>query len=148
MNIIIYAEQTVVLKSGKSRKISDSFDCYQTPTDLTRQIVKLKGWKKRIEAYKVWVESRMDLESEKQEVLKEIADFDAQIAPPDTASQFERGTYSLDKDQFDYIKAQIAEKGIDEYVKEQSIDVQHLKGLEEFVKNHSDSGWKIKVEMI
>ena len=147
MNIEIYAEQTVVLKSGKKRKFSDKFCCYQTPTELTHQILEFKGWKKRIEAYKVWVESRMSLEAEKEQLLKEIAEFDA-MSIPDDANSFTKGMYSLDEDQYDYIKAQIAEKGIEEYIKEESTDVQHLQSLEKFVKDHTEAGWKIKVEMI
>lgn len=53
MNISIFAEaDAVIIKTGKKVKVREEFPAYQTPTDVTRSIMKSDD---KLEAYKSWV---------------------------------------------------------------------------------------------
>lgn len=52
MNITLTATIKVTLPNGKEKMLYDRFDCYQTPTEVTRSILKATD---RTQAYLQWL---------------------------------------------------------------------------------------------
>lgn len=63
MNIAIGAVGVVTTPNGKSLPLTEFFDCWQTPTEVTNRIMALTTKEERLSAYKEYVDRDRDSES-------------------------------------------------------------------------------------
>lgn len=131
INIHIYCKGQVTAANGKSMRFSEHFECNQTSSKTTEEILKSKN---PIQAYKDWIISMFDEYSLDDHYGEFLIAFNSNVY---SYLGWNGEIYEELKDEFEKWKKENPYK---------SPAQKHIKELDEFIHKYEDLGFDIVVE--